>query len=153
MRIVATLSLKSIKLEKKDRPLREYLHSKLEELYLHLYSRGKLSKDALINYSSALEALKAGNARLFWKYFQSLSFQLDREKTKWEEFDYVPPCTDCALISIYEGEFVIKAFNKNTGIFKKFFYYDANGRLLPAGIIIDVKTLRETFEKTFIAVA
>ncbi len=155
---IALYTLPRIELPKKDKRISEYYRSKLEKLYSDFVKFGKLSKDFLDLYVKAVDYLDSGNISEFRKIFESLN-KLSKSNDDLD-FKYTPPCFNCALVTLSEGEYALKiakiglvSGNKEKYFRKIFFSYDFSGRLKIIGGIVNMEALKEIFENSFAAVA
>ena len=156
---IALYTLPRIELPKKDKRVSEYYRSQLEKLYSDFVKSGRVSSDFLDLYVKAVEYLDSGNLSDFRKVFESLK-ELSKSNKSDVDFEYTPPCFDCALITLSEGEYALKIAkiglvngNRERYFKKIFFSYDFSGRLKVTGGIVNVDALREIFENSFAAVA
>ena len=156
---IALHTLPKIELPKRDKKVSEYFKMQLEKLYSDFVKSGKVNGDFLDLYVKAVDHLDSGNLPEFRRVFEKLK-ELVKTIERDVDFEYTPPCFDCALITLSEGEYALKIAkiglvngNRDKYFKKIFFSYDFSGRLKITGGIVSVEALREIFERSFAAVA
>ncbi len=156
---IALYTLPKFEFPKRERKVSEYYRSQLEKLYSDSVKSGRIDRDFLDLYIKAVDHLDSGNLSEFREVFEDLK-NLAKSGKSDLNFEYSPPCFNCALISLSEGEYALKIAkvglvngNKDRYFKKVFFSYDFSGRLKITGGIVDIGALREVFENSFAAVA
>ena len=156
---IALYTLPRIELPKKDKRISKYYRSQLEKLYSDFIKSGRIDRNFLDLYAKAVDHLESGNLSEFRRVFEELK-NLSKPSEDKLNLDYNPPCFNCALISISEGEYALKVTklgfvngNRDKYFKKIFFSYDFSGRLKITGGIVDIEILKEVFENSFAAVA
>ncbi len=156
---IALYTLPKVELPRKDKRVSEYYRSQLEKLYSDSVRFGRVNRGFLDLYVKAVDYLDSGNLPEFRRVFEDLK-KLSKTSRNELDFEYNPPCFNCALITLSEGEYALKIAkvglvngNKDRYFKKVFFSYDSSGRLKITGGIVDVEALKEIFENSFAAVA
>ncbi len=154
MRIVTTLSFGPIKLEKRENKIIKYIGQQLEKSFSETVRNGRIDFKVYGTYNAVFTSLERGY--LLRSPINTLSNTMPTEKKLEEgptEFQYIPPCENCALLSSKEDEIVRKLLRKKDSLHKIFYFYDKNGKLIAAGIIVNIHALQEALKESFIAVA
>ena len=153
MRIAAYYTIPQVRLEKPERVLRDYLRNSLEKVFSDAVDLGGVDDELRELYVSAVETLQRGSIPTFRKLLNELKEKIEERRSKRISFDYSPPCFDCAIVSMSEGEFVYKLMGDPDPFYKVFYGYDRSGRLRFAGGLVRLKALENAFQRSFLAVA
>ncbi len=157
---IAFYTIPPVRLEKPSKRVEEYYKSELEKLYSDALRAGVIDEELFDMYSTAVRSLESGKLSTFRRIFQELRVKVEERKAKRVSFEYVPPCLDCAIVSVGEGELALRIMKRGLvnghreEYFERvFFVYDLRGSLRAVGGIVPVEVLRRAAQEIFIAVA
>ena len=153
MRIAAYYTIPQVRLEKPERGLRDYLRISLEKVFSDAVDLGVVDDELRELYVSAVETLQRGSLPAFRRLLNELREKIEERRTRRISFNYSPPCFDCAIVSMSEGEFMYKLIGDPSRFYKVFYGYDRFGKLRFAGGLVKLEALEDAFQRSFLAVA
>ena len=104
-------------------------------------------------YVSAVESLQRGSLPTFRRLLNELREKIEERRTRKIAFNYSPPCFDCAIVSMSEGEFMYRLIGDPSRFYRVFYGYDRFGKLRFAGGLVKLEALEDAFQRSFLAVA
>ena len=153
MRIAAYYTIPQVRLEKPERGLRDYLKNSLEKVFSDAVDLGVVDDELRELYVSAVETLQRGSLPAFRRLLNELREKIEERRARRISFNYSPPCFDCAIVSMSEGEFMYKLIGDPSRFYKVFYGYDRFGKLRFAGGLVKLEALEDAFQRSFLAVA
>lgn len=153
MRIAAYYTIPQVRLEKPEKGLRDYLRNSLEKAFSDAVDLGVVDDELRELYVSAVETLQRGSLPAFRRLLNELREKIEERRARRISFNYSPPCFDCAIVSMSEGEFMYRLIGDPSRFYKVFYGYDRFGKLRFAGGLVKLEALEDALQRSFLAVA